>query len=264
MAAYSIHLGLNLVNSDSYDGWNGTAAACVNAAKKMHEIAEKNGYKPKSFLNEEAKSENLIGFLSEISEVLKEGDELLVTFSGHGGRVVDASGDECNGFDETLCLYDRMFVDDEFNTLWAKFSPGVKVLGIIESCYSGTIFEKIGSGFYVLSMPQSVLDQYTLSHEESLKAGQFLTEPSEVIEASIIVISACQDEEPTFDGPSDGYGSFTRKLLEVYADGAFKGTIREFYDEVYRAVYRSFPQRPNFERLGKENPKFEAQSPFRP
>ena len=68
----------------------------------------------------------------------RAGDRVLLYFSGHGGCVADQDGDESDGKDETLILYDTQFRDDEFNALLQRLS-GRHVLVLIDACHSGTI-----------------------------------------------------------------------------------------------------------------------------
>ncbi|CAA6657193.1 unnamed protein product [Spirodela intermedia] len=74
------------------------------------------------------------------------GDSLLFHYSGHGSQQRSYSGDEVDGFDETLCPLDfetqGMIVDDEINTAIVKPLPrGVKLHAIIDACHSGTVLD---------------------------------------------------------------------------------------------------------------------------
>lgn len=74
------------------------------------------------------------------------GDSLLFHYSGHGSQQRNYSGDEADGYDETLCPLDfetqGMIVDDEINaTLVRPLPPGVKLHAIIDACHSGTVLD---------------------------------------------------------------------------------------------------------------------------
>ncbi|XP_076944925.1 metacaspase-1-like [Bidens hawaiensis] len=74
------------------------------------------------------------------------GDSLVFHYSGHGSRQINYSGDEVDGYDETLCPLDYktqgMIVDDEINATIVRPLPrGVKLHAILDSCYSGTILD---------------------------------------------------------------------------------------------------------------------------
>ncbi|KZV34900.1 metacaspase-1 [Dorcoceras hygrometricum] len=74
------------------------------------------------------------------------GDSLVFHYSGHGSQKRNYTGDEVDGFDETLCPLDfetyGMIVDDEINaTIVRPLIPGVKLHAIIDSCHSGTMLD---------------------------------------------------------------------------------------------------------------------------
>ncbi|KAG8391474.1 hypothetical protein BUALT_Bualt01G0191500 [Buddleja alternifolia] len=74
------------------------------------------------------------------------GDSLVFHYSGHGSRQLDRSGDEVDGYDETLCPLDfetqGMIVDDEINeTIVRPLPHGVKLHAIIDACHSGTVLD---------------------------------------------------------------------------------------------------------------------------
>ena len=72
----------------------------------------------------------------------KRGDVLVFHYSGHGSQVVDVSGDDPDGRDETICPHDfataGMIKDDDFRSLLANLPVGVNLDIILDSCHSGT------------------------------------------------------------------------------------------------------------------------------
>ncbi|KAI3458394.1 hypothetical protein Pfo_015057 [Paulownia fortunei] len=74
------------------------------------------------------------------------GDSLVFHYSGHGSQQRNYTGDEIDGFDETLCPLDfetqGMIVDNEINaTIVNPLPPGVKLHAIIDACHSGTVLD---------------------------------------------------------------------------------------------------------------------------
>ncbi|XP_031394106.1 metacaspase-1 [Punica granatum] len=74
------------------------------------------------------------------------GDSLVFHYSGHGSRQRNYTGDEVDGYDETLCPLDfetqGMIVDDEINaTIVRPLPSGVKLHAIIDACHSGTVLD---------------------------------------------------------------------------------------------------------------------------
>lgn len=78
------------------------------------------------------------------------------------------------------------------------------------------------------------------------------------IQAAVLLISGCQDNQLSADG--DGNGLFTETLLKVWSDGGFSGDYRAFH----KAILDQMPstQSPNYFTTGASNPTFEAQRPF--
>jgi len=73
----------------------------------------------------------------------KPGDTLFFMFSGHGGQTRDLDGDEADGLDELIypCDYQRSgrILDDELhNVLVSKIIDGVRLIGLMDCCHSGT------------------------------------------------------------------------------------------------------------------------------
>ena len=63
----------------------------------------------------------------------------MLSYSGHVGKLPDQNSDEIDKTDETWCLYDRQFVDDELNNYLAGFKDGVSIVVLSDSCQSGTV-----------------------------------------------------------------------------------------------------------------------------
>src|SRR5215218_10278802 len=127
MAGISIHIGLNFVDPTRYNGWNGQLAGCINDARDMKAIADRLGYSSSIMTDSQATSANVVGAIGRAAQQLNSGDILLLTYSGHGGQMPDANGDEPDGLDETWVLWDRQLVDDELYALWSRFRQGVRV-----------------------------------------------------------------------------------------------------------------------------------------
>ena len=75
----------------------------------------------------------------------KPGDRVVLHFSGHGSYVADKDGDEDDGRDELIALYDMDFddpnsylLDDELRA-WTDTKPkGVELTIVLDNCNSGT------------------------------------------------------------------------------------------------------------------------------
>jgi len=55
-----------------------------------------------------------------LDKIVFEGEVLIIANSSHGTQVYDIHGDEADGYDEALYLYDGMVTDDEINVFLQK------------------------------------------------------------------------------------------------------------------------------------------------
>eukprot|EP01060_Flectonema_neradi_P039567 TRINITY_DN875_c0_g1_i3.p1 TRINITY_DN875_c0_g1~~TRINITY_DN875_c0_g1_i3.p1 ORF type:complete len:247 (+),score=61.74 TRINITY_DN875_c0_g1_i3:38-778(+) len=74
------------------------------------------------------------------------GDTLFLHYSGHGGQQKDTSGDEEDGYDETLipCDYRKAGVitdDDVFDILVRDLPAGVRLTAVMDCCHSGSAMD---------------------------------------------------------------------------------------------------------------------------
>jgi len=144
---YALAIGLNAVDPGHYAGSSGSLAGCEPDAKDMEEIAKRQGFDTEILLTARATREAVLDSLKTWAEKCRNGDLLVVSYSGHGGQVPDANGDENDGLDETWCLYNGQLLDDELYETWAKFRGGVRILVFSDSCHSGTVLRMIKSDF---------------------------------------------------------------------------------------------------------------------
>ena len=78
------------------------------------------------------------------------------------------------------------------------------------------------------------------------------------MKASVLLISGCQDEQLSRDGPVNG--AFTERVKYVWDGGRFTRNYKEFHREIADPMPDS--QKPNYYFVGAPNAEFEAQSPF--
>jgi len=248
---YSVHIGLNELDPKQYDGWDGRLTACVADAEAMEAIAKARGFTTHRLTNGAATRAALTVHLASLSGILAAGDQLLVTYSGHGGSVPDRNGDEDDAMDETWCLYDGQVLDDELNQLYAKFAPGVRIVVFSDSCHSGTVTK--GQNPPVRdplsrAMPLDVVARVYSKHRDFYDGLQ-VTIPKNVVEqvkASVLLISGCMDDQTSLDGPFNG--AFTSMLLRVWNNGSFTGDLEAFHQAILGNMPKT--QQPNLFEVG--------------
>lgn len=276
--AISINIGLNRVDPDAYNGWDGALAGCVNDALAMQRIANSLGYLSILVLDEQATADRIISEIGQAAWNLDDNGILLLTYSGHGGQIPDVNGDEADGQDETWVLYDRQLLDDELYNLWNQFNTGARLVVFSDSCHSGTVTrnreylavaqsDAFASHYRTRSgpprfraIPPAVGAHNYQQNKAQYDALQFASgsRKRSMMDACVLLISGCQDNQLSSDGDTNGL--FTEKLLNVWRNGGFSGS----YNAFYQAILQQMPstQTPNYSLVGASNPGFEAQRPF--
>ena len=94
--------------------------------------------------------------LQQMVAYSRPGDVLVVSFSGHGGRVADTDGDEEDGYDSSLMPVDfrtaGQIVDDDLLKYFIKAIPaGVHTTMLVDACHCGSV----GDLPYTLGADQS-------------------------------------------------------------------------------------------------------------
>ncbi len=265
----SLHIGLNEIDPSHY-GDPYTLVACINDAKDMMKIAKQKRFDESYILtNEKGTYENVVKHIKNAAKKLKSGDFFFISYSGHGAFVPDNNKDEKDGNDETWCLYNRMIIDDELASLWSKFKAGVRILMLSDSCHSGSVSRTLRSdGTYEDPLPDEknrlmkkgpqVYKKFKSLYDNSLPDSDKNLAKTSKINATVILLSGCQDNQQSLDG--DKNGLFTEKLLKVYNKGKFTGN----YAGLLTAMLKLMPsnQTPNYSLVGKRNMAFETGKPF--
>jgi hypothetical protein len=273
----SIHIGLNSVDPKGYDGWDGKLVACEFDAEDMAALAEGQGFTPNTLLTKDATSTAVLEAISKAAEGMSEADILFLSYSGHGGQVPDSNSDEDDRTDETWCAYDRQIVDDELYSAWSEFPAGARIFVLSDSCHSGSAVkgvleavrpEALGQALAgadagesrMKAMPAEVGQRTYEAHKDEYDAIQKATPAFDKspLEASVLLISGCQDNQTSSDG--DKNGLFTQTLLEVWDKGKFRGSNRGFAKQIVKQMPAW--QTPNFFSAGKPSRAFERQHPF--
>jgi hypothetical protein len=254
----SLHIGVNVLDPAGYplyppddewpNGWDGPLQGCHSDAEAMCAIAKKQGFDTRMLLSGDATVDKVTAAIRQAAAELKAGDTFLITFAGHGGQIPDVTGDEAEDgdefdtWDETWCLHDRHFIDDEQQVLYSEFEPDVRIIIVSDSCHSGTIMrdnerdDEPGSR----TMPRGTVHAcYHARKKEydDLQRNAKRVRPGD-IGAKIVLISACQENEIAGDGTPNG--QFTGALLSVWKDGDFTGTYKEFHEQIVDALDKKY------------------------
>lgn len=263
----SLHIGLNSVNPNHYGGWDGPLVACENDARDMGMLAQSQGFGTTELLTQNATRTAVTSAIRQAASQLNSDDIFLISYSGHGGQLPDQNNDEPDGMDETWCLYDGEMVDDELYALYATFKPNVRILVLSDSCHSGTVIkaaamrkaEREGAGARIKCLPPEIAAR-TYSLHKAFYDPILSKRKTNVrsIGASVKLISGCQDNQLSMDGPFNGL--FTGTLKQVWNGGKFRGDYAAFHKKIVRQMPPD--QTPNLYTIGASLPAFDNQRPF--
>lgn len=275
----SLHIGLNRVDPVHYQGWDGPLAGCENDARDMEALAASLGYGVRAvLLTKDATARKVTDAIKKAAKSLVAGDAFFLTYSGHGGQVRDTNGDERRKdpdevgefgdvYDETWVLYDRQLVDDELYALWALFAPKVRIIMLSDSCHSGTVARPAPwdtdnvDPWPNRRLPIELQDRVYEANKRTYDAIQkrTTTRAAKAVKAGVALISGCQDNQTSGDGPRNG--RFTGQLLKVWDGGRFKGSL----EQLHTAIVVGMPpyQTPNFYRVGPADKSFTTKPALR-
>lgn len=139
MAKKALCIGIN-----NYPGTEMDLQGCVNDARDWAEVLSARGYSITTLLDEQATKTAMVAAMGAVIGGAVNGDNVVITYSGHGTYQPDLDGDEADGLDEALCPHDiqtagQAMLDDEIRELFSARQRGVKLLLISDSCHSGTV-----------------------------------------------------------------------------------------------------------------------------
>ena len=283
---HSLHLGLNNIDPAHYPKVPALRAAVNDAHDWARMANEIFGYRRQETLTDmQATAEALLNRLDALADELQAGDALLLTYSGHGGQIEDAlskvPGDEDK--DETWCLFDRQVLDDELYTAFSRFKAGVRVSVIADCCHSGTSIRELIKGQSAAATAQQ---QFQLSVEEELESAGFLprrlsreqsartfadffnlyrailgkkSKQRPEIAASVQLFAACQDDQVTYDGKTNGIFTDAFKTLADSGEWRNLSNTAALLERL-RTFFR-YPK-PNYIAYGEGLPVFEYNFPL--
>ena len=178
---------------------------------------------------------NIKNSLLMMIEQSSAGDDLVMTYSGHGTSLYDTDGDEEDGYDEALYVYNGTIVDDELREIIAHLPDGVNLTIILDSCFSGTATKSASSDRRKIRYVETDKKTRNLRRKKAFLSDIGMKE---------VLISGCAAYEYSYDAMINGRynGAFThyamacfnpgKKLLDWHTD------IRKFLPSI------EYPQTP--------------------
>ncbi|HEX8612877.1 MAG TPA: caspase family protein [Telluria sp.] len=240
-------VGLLAVDPSKYGGASYRTAVGHKDAEDMWKLLKNQGFElTPPLLTPDAKINNVRGAILSAANALHSGDTFVFVYSGHGMKMADQDNDEPDGLDETLCLYDGQLVDDDLHDLWKAFKKGVRVVLVVNSCYSGSV-NKHMVAFHATDAQDVKGEERALKAAVSMRPfGAKKTDDAHVfesrdaltpqrdVEALVMLFSACEERSLALEGEDNSI--FIDALKNVWARHDTKPSYRKLHAEVEREM----------------------------
>jgi len=204
-------LKLALVMGLEYTGTRNYLPGCINDANAIKQLLLQNGYEEENIV---MMTDNMKGdkyptsanILKQLRVLVRKANaskakRVWISFSGHGGSTRDLGTDESDGKDETIfALDEKDILDDKLHKILRKVNKKTKVVGLFDSCHSGTVCD--------LSHTYSYRDNLTLDYKE---------DDVRRMRPKIVTISGCIDTQNSFsiDNGTRWVGALTQAFLKL-------------------------------------------------
>ncbi len=255
--AYATHHAL-MVGIDRYSAAYGAGDlnSCINDAlglrgRLLTDTARWKTTAINTKLNSAATKALILNRLRAEAAVLRTGDVFVYYQSSHGGR----SGTSTTAY---LCTYNASFYDYELAAELARFSSGVKIFIILDTCYSGGMF-KDGKGGGGWNFADNVLAEYKKIVEKSNDPDK----QTKALGANIAFMTASDWNQVSYAGTP--YSRYTRYLIEscnlLFTDSNPCDGYRSFWETHcygWARVTGQSPQYRNYLQL-KNTPMIQVQ-----
>ena len=182
---------------------------------EMSRVVRKLGFEDENIRTLKGKDVTLGNLKYHFSNFLDEnvlpGDTILIYYSGHGVQVPDNNGDETDGSDEAISLYDLKGTYDGENIVWggvllddqlAELINGLvseNVIVIVDACHSGTVTRSFTGAKRIDSMAYGNSSFAVKSLGPPVRATRSLAGARDsIVDESVtgvITLSAAQDNQ---------------------------------------------------------------------
>jgi hypothetical protein len=166
-------------------------------------------------------SASAVSAFEELDQKESENTIVIIYYSGHGGQTPDDNGDESDGYDEFIAMYDtdlgpngyeRVVTDDHLQALLATLESKHIVL-IIDSCFSGGL-----TGASVQPLEVSDLQSRGLANPFAPSVISAQGGMSEIAGPGRVVITGGTGNQITWESASLQNGIFTYFFLQGLQD----------------------------------------------
>lgn len=192
-------IGINYINTPY------KLNACIDDANRMKNLLSSKGFNDFKILTDltdiKPTKANILNEFKNFIVNSKAGDILFFYYAGHGSYIRDTNRDETDLRDETILSSDlQNVIDDELKSILEQNLPReVTIIGMFDSCHSGTMFD----------LRYNYLDSNNYTNPSNdTRVSRW--------EGNVITISACMDRQKSIEDyiENELRGVFTWSFIE--------------------------------------------------
>jgi hypothetical protein len=234
---FSLHVGLDRLDVNTFPHFQ-AITGCAAAAGLMSQIAKSKGFAPTVYQDEGATYQNVSNWWTEASTNARAGDFVFFSFAGHGDSVHITSSQPLA---QTLVLHDREVSDQEFIDLLSDFSPGVRIVIVADSCFSGGLVT--GQAILMRGLRARRLSRFggqslqAIANSKRKTARVVKSRASDVrqVAADVLLFAASpQDVQTPAASQGQPFSPFSKAFSDVWTahSGNFAGGYLELFADV--------------------------------
>lgn len=237
MKKYGLHIGLNNT-SYTIDQDDMSTNSCVENSNFYHEFGKNNGFiqDEEPLINDNATSFNILRYFGYLSSIVKAGDFIFISYSGHGFSIKSKA--ELDLTSEALVLYDRIFLDMEFKRCLSWLNKDVYIFIVTNSCTNGTLFNTKYHTELILNEKNNKIKEEKSNEIDDISYGQcinylntikYYLNDYKVLKNPIIHFASSSDLYTSPDSyEKDKLSEFTNLFKEI-TESNFEGTYEDFF-----------------------------------
>lgn len=218
---YALSVGIDRYRA----GYASSLGSCVNDARGFRTRLLKDSTRWKSYrintlVNSSATESNIKRRLRLRASQLRRGDIFVYFHSSHGGRY--------SGARTYLCSYSSDFTDRELAIELARFRRGVRIIVVLDACYSGGMFKDGTTEDWPFA------DNVMLAfRDEKSKSGISKSADLDKLNSYMGFMTACDYNQTCWAG--NPYSLYTKYLLQACGNRAADTSPRNTYLSCYEA-----------------------------
>ena len=227
-----------VVGIDDYAHSRALKGAVNDAQDMARVLARLVDGKQRVLINAEATRAAFLEAWSDILAATRQGDVILLHFSGHGLRDTDDNSDEADGYDEFFLFqpfgedgaaFQEKLRDDELAVLFKQAKAReVTVLFVADTCYSGGLTRAIAAGVEGRGLPFRFTRLFKRPGKRALLPADFVPRPE--MPDNVVFLAATHEkrrvQEILIEGkPRGALSYYVARALEGSADKDGDGVL---------------------------------------